>query len=175
MWNKFRNIKMILFLTYSLIIIVVFTILVIWFYVWASDQLRTNATITVNNLVQSLQDQVDTEIQQMNNVSLNVMYSNLVKNRFKQYLSNIEESAEASEFTDRIPPNSLESAKELSEILTAAIGPSRPVEQLYLYDFKSKVYGNGFDNGERSYNPDITPWYQSVMENTEGKFINLPL
>ncbi|MFC4307237.1 sensor histidine kinase [Cohnella boryungensis] len=176
MWNKFRNIQTILFSTYSLIIIVVFTILVLWFYTWTSDLLRKNATDSLENNGKSMQEQIESEIRKMNDVSLNVMYSNLVKNRFKQYLSDIDNGA--SEPVDPAIPQAsepLESAKELAEILTAAIGPSRPVEQLYLYDFKNKVYGNGFDNRERYYDPKKKFWYDEVVSSDATKIITPPV
>ncbi len=176
MRNKFRNIQTILFSTYSLIIIIVFTILVLWFYLWASDLLRKNATDSLENTGKSMQDQIESEIRKMNDVSLNVMYSNLVKNHFKKYLSDLGNGT-AIDSNETFPAGNetFESAKELADILTAAIGPSRPVEQLYLYDFENKVYGNGFDNGERSYDPDAKPWYRSVVDNHGGKYINLPV
>lgn len=173
--NKFRNIQSILFMTYSLIIIVFFTVLVIWFYWWASDLLRAGATDSLGSMGQSMQGQIDSEITKMNDVSLDVMYSNLVKNNFKKYMSDLENAQPAG--TAGGPPAGIqvENAKELSEILTAAIGPSRPVEQLYLYDFNNKAYGNGFDNGERSYKPEDKPWFRSVMDNKKGKMIGQPV
>lgn len=173
--NKFRNIQSILFMTYSLIIIVFFTVLVIWFYWWASDLLRAGATDSLGSMGQSMQGQIDSEITKMNDVSLDVMYSNLVKNNFKKYMSDLENTQPAG--TAGGPPAGIqvENAKELSEILTAAIGPSRPVEQLYLYDFNNKAYGNGFDNGERSYKPEDKPWFRSVMDNKKGKMIGQPV
>lgn len=59
--------------------------------------------------------------------------------------------------------------------MTAAIGPSRPVEQLYLYDFAGKMYGNGFDNGERTYNSNDKPWYDGVVENPFKKHLGRPV
>ncbi|QMV43330.1 cache domain-containing sensor histidine kinase [Cohnella cholangitidis] len=181
MWRKIRNIQTILFSTYTLIIIIVFTILVVWVYMWVSELIKNNATDSLVNIGQSMQDQIDSEIRKMNDVSLNVMYSNLVKNQFLEYLSDIEKQPHSSvpdvEQPATIPgasANSVQSAKELAEILTAAIGPSRAAEQLYLYDFKGKAYGNGFDNGERSYDPNSTPWFQAVMA-TQGKYITLPV
>lgn len=172
---KFKNIRTILFLTYSLIIVVVFTVLVIWFYLWASDLLRLNATDSLDSMGRSMQEQIDTEIIKMNDVSLDVMYSNLVKNNFKMYMSGLEKTQPVGSSGGPPVGIQVENAKELSEILTAAIGPSRPVEQLYLYDFNNKAYGNGFDNGERAYNLKDKPWFQSVMDNTKGKYINLPV
>lgn len=175
MWTRNRNIQTILFSTYSLIIVIVFTVLVSWFYLWASDLLRKNATDTVESMGQSMQDNIDSEFRKLNDVSLNVMYSNLVKNHFQRYLS-MDSGTKPTEIANAAgPENSVQNAKELTDILTAAIGPSRPVEQLYLYDFKNKVYGNGFDNGERTYMPEDKPWFDPVMENANGKYIALPV
>jgi two-component system sensor histidine kinase YesM len=186
MLHKFRNIQTILFSTYSLIIVIVFTILVLWFYWWASDLLKANATKELENTGKSMQEQIDSEIHKMNDVSLNVLYSNLVKNHFKKYITDLENRTQSGNNgkdhegtdSDSFPAassSSIESAKELADILTAAIGPSRPVEQLYLYDFVNKVYGNGFDNGERSYDPAAKPWYKTIVGNHAGKLITLPV
>ncbi|MBB6733257.1 cache domain-containing sensor histidine kinase [Cohnella zeiphila] len=174
--SKLRNIRTILFSTYSLIIIVVFSILVVWFYWWTSDLLKKNATASLESIGQSIQDQTDSELRKMNDVSLNVMYSNLVKDHFKKYLADSENHRTAVQDAPANVPgdSSIQSAKELSDILTAAIGPSRPVEQLYLYDFQGRVYGNGFDNGERAYDPAAKPWYEAVR-NAAGKYIDLPV
>ncbi|WP_161411342.1 sensor histidine kinase [Paenibacillus silvestris] len=177
MWTKNRNIRSILFSTYSLIILIVFTVLVAWFYLWASDLLRKNATDSLESMGQSMQDNIDSEFHKLNDVSLNVMYSNLVKNHFQRYLSLTTDSRSNIAVNANVTgaENSVQNAKELTDILTAAIGPSRPVEQLYLYDFKSKVYGNGFDNGERTYLPQDKPWFDAVMHNTAGKYIAPPV
>lgn len=177
MWTKNRNIRSILFSTYSFIIVIVFTVLVAWFYLWASDLLRKNATDSLESMGQSMQDNIDSEFHKLNDVSLNVMYSNLVKNHFQRYLSLSTDSRSHTTVNVNATgaENSVQNAKELTDILTAAIGPSRPVEQLYLYDFKSKVYGNGFDNGERTYLPQDKPWFDAVLNNAAGKYIALPV
>lgn len=173
--NKFRNIQSILFMTYSLIIVVFVAVLVVWFYWWASGLLRASATETLSSMGRSMQEQIDAEMTKMNDVSLDVMYSSLVKTKFKSYMSDLENEQPAG--AQGGPPAGLqiENDNVLSEILTAAIGPSRPVEQLYLYDFNNKVYGNGFDDGVRAYNPDDKPWFKDVMDNTGGKIIGLPV
>lgn len=174
MWKKLKTIQMILFSTYSLIIILVFTVLVLLFNAWASNLLRSNANATLVSLGQSMQEQIDSEIQKMNDVSLNVMYSNLVKNQFKRYLSYLDISSEERKERPASVFESIESSKELTDILTAAIGPSRPVEQLYLYDFEGNVYGNGFDNSARSYIQADKPWFSKVVEQAGGKYIDRP-
>ncbi|HZG87841.1 sensor histidine kinase [Paenibacillus sp.] len=171
---KFKNIRSILFLTYTLIIVIVFTVLVLWFYHWTSDLLRRNAAEALRGMGQSLQESIDAEIQKMDDVALNVMYSNLVRNNFRKYLAELETSAASGSPSARTA-GTVEAGKELTDILTAVVGPSRPVEQLYLYDFQGMMYGNGFDNGERSYRPDEKAWFHTVMTNTKGKYIHPPV
>lgn len=106
MTTKFNNIRTILFLTYTLIIVVVFTVLVLWFYWWASGELRRNALDTLAGMGSSVQNQIDSEVQKMNDVSLNVMYSNLVKEQFKRLVegesgTDLEEKAEASPYLQK--------------------------------------------------------------------------
>jgi len=174
MLQKFKNIRSILFLTYSLIIVIVFTVLVLWFYFWTSDLLRRNAAESLQGMGQSLQESIDAEIQKMDDIALNVMYSNLVRNHFRKYLAELETSASTGSPSARTA-GTVEAGKELTDILTAVVGPSRPVEQLYLYDFQGMMYGNGFDNGERSYRPNEKAWFHTVMTNTKGKYIHPPM
>ncbi|MBN2984157.1 MULTISPECIES: cache domain-containing sensor histidine kinase [Cohnella] len=175
MRRNMRNIQTVLFSTYTLIIVLVFAVLIGWFYLWASETLRRNATDSIDSIGGSMRDQIDSELRKMNDVSLNVMYSNLVKDHFRKYLSYAEGGAPQDENEFASPSREVESAKELADILTAAIGPSRPVEQLYLYDFEGVVYGNGFDNGERRYDPETKDWFAAVLNNAEGKYLHPPV
>ncbi|OAS13276.1 sensor histidine kinase [Paenibacillus oryzisoli] len=175
MLNKFKNIQTILFTTYSLIIIIVFTVLVVWIYLWVSDLLRENATDSIYNLAQSTQEKLDLEIQKMDAVTLDVMYSNLVKDLFIEYTSGKTEEQLHASTSKSIPMNNFESSKELADILAIAIGPSRPVDQVYLYDFMNSVYANGIENGHQSYDPTKEDWYKTVTENKKGKFIHPPV
>lgn len=173
---KHRNIQTILFSTYLVIIITSFSILISWFYFWTSDVMKRNALSTLDNVGLSVQNQTDAEIQKMNEVTINVMYSDLIKENFKKYFSQLNTSTQEG---SGIPGNlagarSEQNGNELADLLTFAVGPSRAVEQLYLYDFHNKVYGNGFDNGGRSYSIADKPWYQTVLH-TEGKYMPLPV
>ncbi len=78
----FKSMKTALFLTYSSIILIVFATFVLFFYSWSTNQLRGQAMSTLESFGVSIQDQLVQQIEQLNRVSLNVMYSNLVKERF---------------------------------------------------------------------------------------------
>lgn len=174
----FGNIRMVLFLTYSLIIIIVFSFLVGLFYLWSSQLLRNNAIQTLQGLGDSVQEQINSEIDKMNTVSLDVIYSNLVKERFQRY-KDLDSANDADESDHTLYPQSKSSLplnmKALTEVLTAIIGPSRPVEQIYLYTFDGRAYGNGFDNRERHYSQHEKPQIQRLLDEPINKIVDRPV
>ncbi|MGO4272147.1 sensor histidine kinase [Paenibacillus sp. TAF58] len=155
-----RTIQSVLFQTYSLIIIVVLTLLVAPFYVWSSDLLKKKAVESLDNLSQSMQDKLDLEIKRIDSVSLNILYSNLVKDRFLKF-------TEASGDT-------INNSKDLADILVAANGPALAVNQINLYDLEGNMFGSGIDNRRTKVNLPNKLWYQEVLENKAGKHITIP-
>ncbi|MFD0693644.1 sensor histidine kinase [Paenibacillus sp. GCM10027628] len=155
-----RTIQSVLFQTYSLIIIVVLTLLVAPFYVWSSDLLKKKAIESLDNLSQSMQDKLDLEIKRIDSVSLNILYSNLVKDRFLKFT---QESGD-----------SINNNKDLADILVAANGPALPVKQINLYDLEGNMFGSGIDNRRIKVTLANKPWYREVLENKTGKHITVP-
>lgn len=166
--KKLKTIQSSLFFTYSLIIILVLLVFVSFFYVWISNVLKERAIESIDNLTFSFQEKLDNEIQKMDVVSTNILYSNLVKKNFVNYLAN------ANLGDDIKTRNYINDTKELTDLLTAINGPSRPVEQIYLYDFTGNVFGTGFDNRARHINVKDKPWYNSVVLNKNSKIIIPP-
>lgn|GEM_PF-963578 len=83
----FKSMKTVLFCTNSAIILIVFATFVLFFYSWSTHQLREQAISTLGSFGESIQDQMVQQIEQLNSVSLNVLYSNLVKERFTNYMT----------------------------------------------------------------------------------------
>ncbi|WP_373231236.1 sensor histidine kinase [Cohnella sp.] len=155
--RKRRSIVTILFSAYSLIIIMILAISLALFYFWAADVLKKKAMESISNIAISVNDKLDLEIQKMDTVSQNILYSNLVKERFLQF-SNEEDIA----------------AKELTEILVAANGPALPVQQINLYDFNGNRFGSGYDNRRIHIPLSEKYWYQDVLDNKKGKIMTIP-
>ncbi|MDI4644708.1 sensor histidine kinase [Cohnella hashimotonis] len=188
----FKSMKTALFLTYSSIILIVFAIFVLFFNAWSTRQLRGQAMSTLESFGVSIQDQLVQQIEQLNGVSLNVMYSNLVKSRFASYMSDgsgqetdstdgedASKGAPSSDYgsasaeqQERIRQN--DDAKVLTDALTAIIGPSRLVEQIYLYSFNGRYYGTGFDNREHVYKKEDTPFIDQLLQQQPGKLVSDP-
>lgn len=156
-----------LFLTYAVIIILVSTIYAGTFYLYESKAFTSRSLAGVNELSISLSNKLDLEIQKMDNVTLSVAYSNLIKDRLVRIASN-KNGGDRSYTIDQISD-----IKELSEIMVAAIGPSQSVRNLKIYDLE----GNRISSGaltKYGYE-DVTqmPWFGMVMEKEGGSVIGL--
>lgn len=170
--RKPRSIRSILFLTYSSIIVVGIAILFALFYAWSSNLLKTKAFNSISELSSSLQTQLDLEIQKLDSVSVSILYSNLITDRISAY---------ETPATDKLNPLTSEqdgsrynkTNTDLYDILVALVGPSYPVQQVYLHLFSGISIGVGFDNSQKKSDVASQPWYEAVESNKKAKVIAL--
>lgn len=164
-----RSIRSVLFLTYSVIIALILFISLLLFYLWSSDTLHKRAADTISGTSLSLKDKLDLEVQKMDTVSQNILYSNLVKERFLFFTGKSEDDSDVSDAVGRI-----RNAKELADILVAANGPALPVQQVNLYDFEGNLFASGFDNRRMKMEISEKSWYKAVMSGEYGKVLTIP-
>lgn len=171
MKNRMRSIQSSLFFTYSIIIIVVFIVLVTPFYLWVQDQLTKRGSEYMSNLSFSIQQKLELEFKDMDSISMGVLYSNLIKDRFSKFISAGSPSQAQPEggIADDI-----NNTKELRDVLVATIGPAWNIQQLNLYDFNGKVFGTGFDNRVMDVSVQGKTWYPAVMAQGGKKLITQP-
>ncbi|MDI4648095.1 sensor histidine kinase [Cohnella hashimotonis] len=170
--RKPRSIRSILFLTYSSIIVIGIAILFALFYVWSSGLLKTQAFNSISELSSTLQTQLDLEIQKLDSVSVSILYSNLITDRISAY---------ETPGTDNLNPLSSEQSGSrynktdtaLYDILVALVGPSYPVQQVYLHLFSGISIGVGFDNSQKKSDVANQPWYTAVERDKRTKVITL--
>lgn len=175
MRKRTKTIQSNLFLTYSFIIIIVLALFVSFFYIWVSSLLKDKAFETIANLSASTSDKLNIEIQKLDYVSMSVLYSNAVKDRFATYINEPAYSSGTSEDTDNDKSYYNNNTKELIDILFAIIGPNRPVQQIYLYDFNNRVFGTGTDNRQQYMPVQEKPWFADVMDKNGKKYISTPM
>ena len=170
--RKPRSIRSILFLTYSSIIVIGIAILFALFYLWSSDLLKTKAFNAISELSSSLQTQLDLEVQKLDSVSVSILYSNLISDRISAFESSAAEEATNGSVESNAPrikkPNT-----DLYDILVALVGPSYPVQQVYLHLFSGTSIGVGFDNSQKEREVAGQPWYEAVMKDKKKKVLRL--
>jgi two-component system sensor histidine kinase YesM len=175
MAGKSKTIQSNLFLTYSLIIVIVLIVFVAFFYLWGSNTLKSRAFEEIDTLSRSFLEKLDTEIQNMDRVSMNICYSNLIKNKFSRYVTDSSRQDAESSGSEQEQAMEYDASKDLIEMLVAINGPSMPVQQIYLYDFNGKRFGTGFENRQKNVRVSDMAWYGEVMANKGRKFITEPL
>ncbi|MFC5529448.1 sensor histidine kinase [Cohnella yongneupensis] len=166
-----RSIRSILFLTYSSIIVIGIAFLFVLFYLWASNLLKTKAFDSISELSTSLQRQLDLEVQKLDSVSVSILYSNLITDQISAYeAANTDNSALPS---SEQSVNRLNKPTALYDILVALVGPSYPVQQVYLHLFSGTQIGVGFDNSQKKIDVTSQPWYTAVNNNKKSKVLML--
>lgn len=168
--RRLRSIRSGLFITYSIIIIVVLVVLVTPFYLWGADQLTKRGSEYIENLSYSIQQKLDLGIESLDSYSMDVLYSNLIKDRFVKFISSGNTAGSPSQAFSAGDENTT----ELRDILIATIGPAWDIQQINLYDFNGKVFGAGFDSRVLDVSVQDKSWYTAVMAQEGKKVITLP-
>ena len=157
---KRNTIRSALFLTYSIIICISFLSVALFFSLTEAPRLKTQALASLVQSGKNITASIDSEFSQMKMVALNIAYSNLVKDRFIGYLNSKNNLYEKAENT-----------KVLGDLLTAIIGPNRPVDQIYLYAPNDSVIASGLLNGTFINSPAELSWYSRALEDINNMAI----
>ncbi len=171
MKRKFKSIQFNLFSTYSLIIILLAVIFVSFFYLYVSNLLRENTFASLDDLSRSITQKLDLEIQKLDDLSMNVLYSNLIKEQFSDYISFYSNSKDSKLSNEAEHYYNL---KNLNNVMVAIIGPSQTVQQVNLYDFKGNMIGAGVYNKENKIDVKEKPWYTHTVSKNGKKYILPP-
>ncbi len=159
---KRHTIRATLFTTYSLVILISFIAYTLYFVFSETQGVTKQTFAALRQNAQNVSSAVDGELQQMNMVSMNVSYSNLVKDTFYRYLSGKQAKDTLSTF---------ENAKMLGELLTSILGPNRPVDQINLYALDEGVVASGLCNESREDRVEDMPWYPALRAGGNARIV----
>lgn len=158
--NK-KSVQTTLQLVFFLLITAIFGAYISYYIVTESRKIKTQAFKTVSKDAQTMSTFMDEEISNVYAVMQNVAYSNLVKDHFLTYLNKPVSNSTGNY-------SGMQNLKELTDVLTAIIGPSRAADQIYLYSLDKGCIGVGLDNSTSS-SISVTEkdWYNTLL-NTES-------
>ena len=94
----------------------------------------------------------------------NVAYSNLVKEHFLVYLNRPASTGDGNY-------SEMQNIKVLTDLLTAIMGPSRPVNQIYLYSLEGGCVGVGLDNSNTNDHVTDKTWYQDLINSDNNRLV----
>lgn len=157
-----------LFIPYTILFTLPFMIIIATYIFNEHKNIRESSLLSVENNLMSISQNVDSSVETLDTISQNVIYSNLIKERFASYISYTSPAGlrNASE-----EYSSLQNNKILSDLLVAMIGPNYPVEQIYLYGLEHSTFGTGLDNAQTASSVREKDWYTSTMEAHGDKYL----
>lgn len=133
-----------------------------FFYFYTSRIITSKVIDSIQRLSTSISNQLELEIRKMDTVSINIAYSNLVRDYFAAYL----------EIYD--PFLKYKYSKTLIDLFVAMTGPFLTVQQVNLYDFQGNMIGAGFFNGTMRFELERSPWFVDVIKLGGRKIISKP-
>ncbi len=149
---------------FFLLITVIFLVYISYFIVSESRKIKTQAFETVSRDVQTASAFTDEEIRSVNTVMQNVAYSNLVKEHFLVYLNRPASTGDGNY-------SEMQNIKVLTDLLTAIMGPSRPVDQIYLYSLEGGCVGVGLDNSNTGDLVSDKSWYSELINSDSNRLV----
>ena len=162
--RKKHSVRTILWVLLFAMMTLVFVIYMACYVYFESSRIRSQSSDALDQQVLSVQSFADSELSALDTVMQNVAYSNLVK---EYYLANLRQPDDPG--TGNY--GSMQNAKVLTSLLTAIIGPNRPVDQIYLYALDKGVFGNGLDNDTSDLSVTEMDWYPDLMSSGQNKIM----
>lgn len=136
-----------LFFYYVGLVVLLLLAFSIFFYRYVSKQLVARGVDSLTTLNASFQNQIDSVIHDMDNVSININYSNLVKDKLD------------SSFNLDISRNNL---KSMAELFVTINGADTKVDQINLYDLSGNVLQVGKKTNTKKIDLSTIPWLEEV-------------
>ena len=148
-----------LFRAYIFLACLVLFSFAVFFYVFVSKQLTESQIQAMSTLNSSFLTQVDSEIRNLDNVSVNINYSNISKNVLDQSFDlNISDSM----------------LSEMTDLFIALSGTEWKADQMNLYDTSGHVLQAGLTTMVRNVDSSQLTWIQQARELEGSKIITKP-
>lgn len=162
--HRKKSLQNTLQLVFFLIVTLVFLVYISYFIISESHKIKTMAFETIGRDVQTASAFMDDEIKSVNTVMQNVAYSNLVKEHFLIYMNRPTSTGDGNY-------SEMQNIKVLTDLLTAIMGPTRPVDQIYLYPFGGGCVGVGLDNSNTGISVEDRPWFEDLKQSDKNRLV----
>lgn len=130
-----------------------------FFYLFVSEHLKDSQIRAMNTLNSSFQTQVDAAIHDLDNVSININYSDLSKNILDQKFNLSISSSMIS---------------DMSELFVSLSGTELKADQVNLYDFSGYVLQTGLSTSVKKADESKNEWLQKALDANGKKVITAP-
>lgn len=147
------------FLAYLLLVLILAAGFSIFFYQYASKILVRQETESLIDTTSSFLDNTEHVIKDIDTVSINIGYSNLVKNKLG---TSFELNLKNDDF------------RSLADLFVSINGVDSKVDQINLYDFEGNVLQVGLNTRKNQIRISDLDWMEPAKERKGGKYLSLP-
>lgn len=163
---KAKTIQSNLFFSYSTLIACIVFVFIMSYNKYTSYTIEKNSSESIQQVSNYISSQLDSMLENMDRISMEVLFSDSIQDNFFQDIS----SADSSAF--------LYNQRELYKILYSILGPwIPPVRQINLFNLSGRFIGIGSSSASYTFpasKMDETPWIKHVLTENGKKFIILP-
>lgn len=156
---KQRSLQSKLFIAYLSMACLILFSFAAFFYLFVAGRLQESQISAMNTLNSSFQSQVDSAIQDLDNVSVNINYSNMSKSILDQ------------KFDLNISDDML---SKMSDLFIPLSGTELKADQVNLYDFSGYVLQSGLSTMIRKTDDSRSEWIQKALDADGKKIITRP-
>jgi len=171
MKRKSASIHTRIFGIYSVFIFVIILIIVILSYFYIANALRKSAFQSLEDLTISFSTNIDQEIKKMDNITLNVLYSCLIKDSFHKYIE--MQTIKVDNEITYLNEDERTTVKLLVDSLVALQGPSLSIPQVMLHTYSGRSISTSSNN---YYKTDLEEkkWFSGVNNKSGYMYITAP-
>lgn len=161
---------MYLFVIYGTFILVLLAIFFTITYTYYQKNALKDTAKELENVCASAQNSITTQLNNIATISMNIVYSNAVKNNFKEFSTYYQQNG--------IDPTGLaasyEKAVAIHDIVTAMVGAYQTTTEVNIYTMDGSCVESGYWQRIFAVNLEEMPWYEQVMALNGYKYITLP-
>ncbi len=166
-----------LFAVYGIFILILLGIFFSFTYYDYKKNVQNDASRSLENMCASINDSIDTQLDNLSAISLNIVYSNLIKTNFEGFSDHYQQSGPVSGqvSADGIQSTGFrENAEIIHDVVTAMIGAYQTASEIRLYDMDGYYVESGYWLSTSHIDLTSLSWYDAVMNLNGYKYISAP-
>lgn len=159
-----------LFVIYGFFILVLLGIFFTYTYSHYRENTLEESKRSLENMCASITNSVEVQLDSLSTISMNIVYSNMVKTNFREFSNAFQRTGEdQAEIV-----SSRQSAEVIHDIVTAMIGAYQSASYIRLYDMDGSCVESGYWLSTSRADLESMAWYEEVMELNGFKYISEP-
>ncbi len=159
-----------LFVIYGLFILVLLGIFFTYTYTHYRNNTLEDSERSLENMCASINNFVEIQLNDLSTLSMNIVYSNMIKTNFKDFSDSYQKTDEDE--TEIV--SSRQNAETIHDIVTAMIGAYQSASEIKLYDMNGSYVESGYWMSISKVELESLSWYDEVLELNGYKYISTP-